>query len=88
MTRNSFSDPWTPRILSLCNSCTTPIQIISLLINLCFREAAPMSPENRLKVLGILTLGLTSINTPLEVSIYTCSNPALLSGESRSVSKH
>jgi len=30
---------------------------------------SPIRPENRLKVLGILTLGFTSIKTPFEVSI-------------------
>ena len=48
----------------------------------------PISPEKRLKVLGILTDGFTSINTPRTVWMYTWSNPALFSGESSSVNKH
>jgi len=48
----------------------------------------PMSPENRLKVLGILVCGFTSIKTFFCVRTYTCSFPALLSGLSSRVSKH
>jgi hypothetical protein len=47
-----------------------------------------MRPEKRLNVLGILTLGFTSMSTLREVRIYTWSRPALLSGESRSVNRH
>lgn len=47
-----------------------------------------MRPLKRLNVRGMRTCGLTSIKTPLDVWIYTWRRPALLSGESRSVSRH
>ena len=52
------------------------------------QEHVPISPLNRLNVRGMRTCGLTSMSTPLAVWMYTCSSPALLSGESRSVRRH
>lgn len=64
MTLNSFSEPLTPLMLSLWSNWT----IISLLFTLDSEgDDSPIKPENRLNVLGILTLGLTSIKTPLAV---------------------
>lgn len=40
----------------------------------------PAKPENRLKVRGILVLGLTSIRTFLSVCTYNRTFPALFSG--------
>ena len=51
-------------------------------------ENLPINPLNLLNVRGILTCGFTSIRTPLAVWMYTCSRPALFSGESSSVSRH
>lgn len=45
-------------------------------------------PANRLKVRGMRTEGDTSMSTPLAVWMYIWSLPALLMGESRSVSRH
>jgi hypothetical protein len=47
-----------------------------------------IKPAKRLNVLGIRTLGLTSIRTPFAVWMNICNLPALLMGESRSVSRH
>lgn len=44
-------------------------------------------PQNLLKVLGILVIGLISINLLSSVLINTFNKPALLRGLSRSVNK-
>lgn len=48
----------------------------------------PISPLNRLNVLGMRTWGLTSMSVFFAVWMYTCSSPALFNGESSSVNKH
>ncbi len=84
-------------ILSLWSSCTvvecastwvTPfISLRSLTVFdfIAIHCSLPISPQNRLNVLGILTCGFTSIRTFLVVWMYTCSRPALFSGLSRSI---
>lgn len=45
----------------------------------------PISPQKRLKVLGMRMCGFTSIRTFFSVCMYTCSIPARLRGLSRSI---
>lgn len=67
ITFNSFSEPLTDRIESLCNSCTVQGQQLQPYTRQSRRSHEPINPLNLLNVLGILTLGFTSIRTPLAV---------------------
>ena len=58
----------------------------AVMLYLC--SSCTISPANRLNVRGILVAGFTSISTFCAVRMNTCSRPALLRGESNSISRH
>ena len=62
--------------------------LVSAAVMLYLCSSCTISPANRLNVRGILVAGFTSISTFWAVLMKTCSRPALLRGESNSISRH